>query len=79
MPFESVPCQKCNGTVACCKNLTHLTHLIKLRFCDWCAKCANIWHFLYLTHLLWMLRSKKSKPTLFLHINNGKMICIIII
>ena len=41
MPFESVPRQKCNGTVACCKNLTHLTHLIKLRFCDWCAKCAK--------------------------------------
>ena len=29
---------KCNGTVACCKNLTHL---IKLRVCVWCAKCAK--------------------------------------
>ena len=41
MPFESVPCQKCNGIVTCCKNLTHLTHLIKFRFCVWCAKCAK--------------------------------------
>ena len=38
MPFESVLCQKCNGTVACYKNLTHL---IKLRFCILCAKCAK--------------------------------------
>ena len=34
MPFSSVPCQNCNSTIQCCKNLTHLTHLIKLHF--WC-------------------------------------------
>ena len=38
MPFSFVPCQNCNGTVQCCKSLTHLTHLIKLRFYVWCAK-----------------------------------------
>ena len=38
MPFSSVPCQNCNGTVQCCKSLTHLTHLIMLSFCVWCAK-----------------------------------------
>ena len=37
MPFSSVPCQKCNGTIACCKSLTHLTHLIKLYFL--CSEC----------------------------------------
>ena len=41
MPFESIPCKKCNGTVACCKNLTHLTHLIKFCFYVWCAKYAK--------------------------------------
>ena len=34
MQLLSVPCQNCDGTVACCKSLAHLTHLINGRF--WC-------------------------------------------
>ena len=30
----SVPCQNCDGTVACCKSLAYLTHLINGHF--WC-------------------------------------------
>ena len=37
MPFSSVSCQKCNGTIACYKSLTHLTHMIKL--CFLCSMC----------------------------------------
>ena len=37
MPFGVCIVPNCEGTVQCCKNLTHLIHLIKLRF--WCLVC----------------------------------------
>ena len=37
MPFSFVPCQNYNGTIQCCKSLTHLTHLTKFHF--WCLVC----------------------------------------
>ena len=47
MPFGVRIVPNCEGTVQCCKNLTHLTHLIKLRF--WCLVCHIITFSTYAT------------------------------
>ena len=52
MQLLSIPCQNCEGTVACCKSLAHLIHLIKAFLVFGVSNVPNIWH---LAHLIWML------------------------
>ena len=66
MPFSSVPCQKCNGTIACYKSLTHLTHMIKLCFlCSMCQMPNIIAFDTFNTSTTDALREKKKIQNLF--------------